>query len=138
MTLFNPKTETFDHLDPASREIMKKTIAYFEDRGKKQLKDDFHERVWYQDFLDFLHENQIFATLLTPKQYADDNENARWDTRRICDFNEILGFYNLAYWYTWQVSILGLGPIWMSPNEALKKKNSPNAQRRPHLCLWPV
>ena len=124
MTLFNPKTETFDHLDPASREIMKKTIAYFEDRGKKQLKDDFHERVWYQDFLDFLHENQIFATLLTPKQYADDNENARWDTRRICDFNEILGFYNLAYWYTWQVSILGLGPIWMSPNEALKKKTA--------------
>jgi len=124
MTLFNPKTETFDHLDDASRQIMKKTIAYFEDRGKKQLKDDFHERVWYQDFLDFLHENQIFATLLTPKAYADGNENARWDTRRICDFNEILGFYNLAYWYTWQVSILGLGPIWMSPNEALKKKTA--------------
>jgi len=124
MTLFNPKTETFDHLDPASREIMKKTIAYFENRGKKQLKDDFHERVWYQDFLDFLHENQIFATLLTPKEYADNNENARWDTRRICDFNEILGFYNLAYWYTWQVSILGLGPIWMSPNQALKKKTA--------------
>ena len=123
-TLFNPKTETFDHLDPASREIMTKTIAYFEDRGKKQLKEDYHERVWYQDFLDFLHENQIFATLLTPQKYAEGNENARWDTRRICDFNEILGFYNLAHWYTWQVSILGLGPIWMGTNEALKKKTA--------------
>jgi acyl-CoA dehydrogenase len=124
MTLFNPKTETFDHLDPASRDIMKKTIAFFEDRGKKQLKDDYHQRIWYQDFLDFLHKEQIFATLLTPKKYAQGNENARWDTRRICDFNEILGFYNLAHWYTWQVSILGLGPIWMGTNEALKQKTA--------------
>lgn len=38
------------------------------------------------------------------------------------DFNEILGFYSLTYWYAWQVSILGLGPIWMGKNEAVKKK----------------
>ncbi|MGM0394354.1 MAG: acyl-CoA dehydrogenase family protein [Thermodesulfobacteriota bacterium] len=124
MTLFNPTTATFDHLDDASRQIMEKTIAYFETRGKKQLKDDFHQRVWYQDFLDFLKENQIFATLLTPQKYAGGNENARWDTRRICDFNEILGFYNLAHWYTWQVSILGLGPIWMGDNEGIKEKTA--------------
>ncbi|MDZ7666919.1 MAG: acyl-CoA dehydrogenase family protein [Desulfotignum sp.] len=124
MILFNPKTATFDHLDDASRQIMEKTIAYFETRGKKQLKDDFHQRVWYQDFLDFLKENQIFSTLLTPQKYAGDNENARWDTRRICDFNEILGFYNLAHWYTWQVSILGLGPIWMADNEGIKEKTA--------------
>ncbi|HKK99375.1 MAG TPA: acyl-CoA dehydrogenase family protein [Desulfotignum sp.] len=124
MILFNPKTATYDHLDAASRQIMEKTIAYFENRGKNQLKADFHQRVWYQDFLDFLQENQIFATLLTPKQYAAGNENARWDTRRICDFNEILGFYNLAHWYTWQVSILGLGPIWMGDNEEIKKKTA--------------
>ncbi len=124
MILFNPKTATYDHLDPASRQIMKKTIAYFESRGKKRLKADFHQRVWYQDFLDFLKENQIFATLLTPKKYAVDNENARWDTRRICDFNEILSFYNLAHWYAWQVSILGLGPIWMGDNEQLKEKTA--------------
>jgi acyl-CoA dehydrogenase len=124
MILFNPKTAAFDHLDDASRKIMEKTIAYFETRGKKRLKDDFHQRVWYQDFLDFVKENQIFATLLTPQKYAIDNENARWDTRRICDFNEILGFYNLAHWYTWQVSILGLGPIWMADNEGIKKKTA--------------
>jgi acyl-CoA dehydrogenase len=124
MILFNPKTAAYDHLDSASRQIMKKTIAYFETRGKKQLKEDFHQRVWYQDFLDFLKDNQIFATLLTPQKYAGDNKNARWDTRRICDFNEILGFYNLSHWYTWQVSILGLGPIWMGDNEPLKKKTA--------------
>ena len=46
--------------------------------------------------------------------------DARWDTWRICEFAEILGFYGLQYWYTWQVSVLGLGPIWMSDNEALR------------------
>jgi len=122
MTLFNPKTANFAHLDPASKNIMKKTIEYFEHRGRKRLKSDYHERIWYSDFLEFLKKNQIFATLLTPAKYADGNENARWDTRRICDFNEILGFYSLSHWYTWQVSILGLGPIWMSTNEDVKTK----------------
>ena len=28
----------------------------------------------------------------------------------------------MQYWYTWQVSVLGLGPIWMSDNEALKQR----------------
>jgi acyl-CoA dehydrogenase len=124
MILLNPKTESFAHLDPKSREIMKKTIAYFESRGKEKLKADSHERVWYADFITFVKENRIFATTLTPAPYAGGDPDTRWDTFRICDLNEILGFYNLSHCYTWQVSILGLGPIWMSPNEAIKKKTA--------------
>jgi acyl-CoA dehydrogenase len=124
MILLNPKTESFAHLDPKSREIMKKTIAYFESRGKEKLKADSHERAWYADFITFVKENRIFATTLTPAPYAGGDPDTRWDTFRICDLNEILGFYNLSHWYTWQVSILGLGPIWMSPNEAIKKKTA--------------
>lgn len=122
--LFNPNTKTYDHLDPQSKEIMEKTIAYFETRGKKKLKDDYHNKVWYDDFIRFLKENNIFATLLTPSAYAGDLPQGRWDTARICDFNEILGFYNLSHWYTWQVSILGLGPLWMSKNEKIKEKTA--------------
>ena len=122
MILLNPKTEKFEHLDEKSRQIMLKTIDFFENRGKQKLVDDYNDRVWYSEFLDFIKENQIFATLLTPAGYGD--EDARWDTRRICDFNEILGFYGLNYWYTWQVSILGLGPIWMSKNEVVKQKTA--------------
>lgn len=124
MYLLNPKTPSFDHLDRASKTIMEKTIAYFETRGKQKLKSDYHERIWYEDFITFLKENEIFSTLLTPSKYAKGNPNGRWDTRRICDFNEILGFYNLSHWYTWQVSILGLGPIWMGTNEAAKTKTA--------------
>jgi len=100
---------------------MRKTIDWFEKRGKKQIKTDDHARAWYGDFLEFIKSENIFAKLLTPSAYGED-QDYRWDTWRNCEFNEILAFYGLAYWYTWQVSILGLGPIWMSQNESLKQK----------------
>ena len=119
--LFNPKKHDRYYPDEASKEIMLKTINFFEKKGKAKLKEDYHERVWYSDFIEFQKNNKIFAQLLTPTPYGTD-ENYRWDTWRICEFNEILAFYGLNYWYTWQVSILGLGPIWMSKNEIMKKK----------------
>ncbi len=120
MLLLNPKKHDREYPDDKSREIMLKTIEFFEKKGKKKVKEDDHEKVWYADFLEFIKDEKIFATLLTPSDYGD--ADSRWDTYRICEFNEILGFYGLPYWYTWQVSILGLGPIWMSDNEELKLK----------------
>lgn len=122
MILLNPKEQKYEHLDEKSREIMVKTIEFFEKKGKKKLKQDDHERVWYSDFLEFVKKEKIFSTLLTLSDYGDGD--CRWDTFRICDFNEILGFYGLPYWYTWQVTILGLGPIWMGSNEDVKKKTA--------------
>jgi acyl-CoA dehydrogenase len=120
--LLHPKNETFEDLDARSREIMLKTVAFFENKGKEKLKHDDHERVWYADFLEFVKEEKVFATLLTPTPYGDGDK--RWDTYRNCAFNEILGFYGLQYWYTWQVTILGLGPIWMGNNEKVKKQTA--------------
>lgn len=121
--ILNPKKEKFAHLDQRSREIMLKTIDFFENKGLEKIKSDYHNSVWYSDFIDFVKENRIFATLLTPSQYSSDPE-ARWDTTRNSDFSEVLGFYGIEYWYTWQVTILGLGPIWMGENEAVKKKTA--------------
>jgi acyl-CoA dehydrogenase len=120
MLLLNPTQHSRHYPDARSREIMLKTIDFFERKGKRKLKEDDRDRVWYADFLDFVKRERIFATLLTPAGYG--GADCRWDTWRICEFNEILGFYGLAYWYTWQVSILGLGPIWMSANEKLKRR----------------
>ena len=117
--LLNPKNLTRQYPDQRSLEIMKKTIQFFEDKGKRKLKEDDHQRTWYADFLEFIKKEKIFFTLLTPSAYGDGD--TRWDTWRNCEFNEILGFYGLAYWYTWQVTILGLGPIWMSDNDELKQ-----------------
>ncbi len=119
---FHPQQSDFRYLDPESQIIMQKTINFFEQKGLAKIKEDEHERVWYADFLDFVKREQIFATLLTPSGYGA--ENSYWDMTRICAMNEILGFYGLSYWYTWQVSILGLGPIWMSANEAVKHRTA--------------
>jgi acyl-CoA dehydrogenase len=120
MILLNPGKHERFYPDAESRQIMLKTIAFFEGKGKARLKEDDHRRTWYRDFLDFQQREGIFATLLTPA--ADGDGSTRWDTWRNCEFNEILAFYGLAYWYTWQVTILGLGPIWMSGNAQARQK----------------
>ena len=120
MFLFNPQDFNPGNLDDASQEIMRKTVRFFEDKGKASIKEDDHQRIWYTDFLEFVKKEQVFATLLTPSRFGSGAQ--RWDTYRIARFNEILGFYGLAYWYTWQVSILGLGPVWMSGNEGVKQR----------------
>jgi len=38
---------------------------FFEAKGKRRLKDDDRDRVWYRDFLDFQKEKKLFATFLT-------------------------------------------------------------------------
>ncbi len=123
MQLLHPHHHSRQYPDAISRDIMLKTLEFFENRGKAQLKLDDHERTWYADFLAFVAREGIFATLLTPRPFSDA-EGARWDTWRNCEFSEILGFYGLNYWYTWQVTILGLGPLWMGTNEAMKQKTA--------------
>jgi acyl-CoA dehydrogenase len=90
--------------------------------GKERLLDDFNKKIWYKEFVDFIGKEQVFAKLLTPKEYADGDPDCRWDTARNSEYSELLAFYGLGYWYCFQVTILGLGPIWMSPNEKAKRK----------------
>jgi acyl-CoA dehydrogenase len=120
--LFNPKKYQRQHADARSRQLVLKTIDFFEKKGLKKIKADDQAMVWYEDFLQFIKEEQIFADLLTPEAYSQTG--GRWDMWRISEFNEVLGFYGLCYWYAWQVTILGLGPIWMGTNEAAKKKTA--------------
>lgn len=120
--LLNPLTETYADFDADTRELLKRSIAFFENKGLARIKHDDRERVWYADVLAFFKQSGAFATLLTPSGYGA--EDSRWDTARICAFNEILGFYSTSYWYTWQVSILGLGPIWMSRNDHIKRETA--------------
>lgn len=118
--LLNPNHLQRQYPDRRSAEIMAATVDFFESRGKARLKSDDHERVWYSDFLDHIGRERIFASLLTPSAYGAPD--CRWDTYRISAFAEIVGFYGLNYWYPFQVTALGLGPIWMSANEDAKRK----------------
>ena len=122
MFLLNPKAYDRAHMDKESREIMLKTINFFEKKGLKKIKEDDQAAIWYEDFLDFLKKEKTFAMLLTPKGYGAPG--SRWDMWRIEEYNELLSFYGLCYWYAWQVTILGLGPIWMGNNEDVKNKTA--------------
>ena len=119
MALFNPKTYRGAHPDAHTNDMLEAVIDWFEQRGLKQLKADYHDRAWNYDFVEFMKSRQVLATLMTPEGYG---ENAAWNTRRNVEFAEITGFYGITYWYTFQVSMLGLGPIFNGDNEKVKRR----------------
>jgi alkylation response protein AidB-like acyl-CoA dehydrogenase len=120
--LLNPRTYDPPHFDPETRRLLRATIDWFEQRGKTRLMADYADHVWYADFLDFVAKERLFATFLTPASEAGDDPDMRWDTARVAALSEVLGFYGLNYWYTWQVTILGLGPVWQSDNLAARRR----------------
>jgi alkylation response protein AidB-like acyl-CoA dehydrogenase len=120
--LFNPRTYDSSGFDAETRRVLLATIEFFESRGKAVLKEHAHEARWYADFLEFVAHERVFAKLLTPAAQAGGDADKRWDTSRICAFSEIAAFYGLPYWYTWQVTILGLGPIWQSDNARARER----------------
>lgn len=120
--ILDPNSPGFDHLEPRDREAIEATIGWFEERGKVALKDADRNHEWYSDYLAFQAQEGIFSRFLTPARDGGGDPERRWDTQRICAFNEVSAFYGLAYWYTWQVTILGLGPIFMSDNEAARAR----------------
>ena len=120
--LLNPGTYDPVEFDPATRRLLRATIDWFEAKGKAALTSEVRTDVWYADFIEFLARERAFATLLTPERDGGGDPDKRWDTARNAAFNEILGFYGLSYWYAWQVTILGLGPIWQSDNEVARQR----------------
>jgi len=120
--LFNPAAYDASAFDPATQRLLRATIEWFEAKGKSRLLAETLSDEWYTDFIAFLARERAFATLLTPARDGGGDPDKRWDTRRNAAFNEILGFYGLPYWYAWQVTILGLGPIWQSDNDAARQR----------------
>jgi acyl-CoA dehydrogenase len=122
MILLNPKKFNREYPDAKSKDLMVKTIEFLENKGLKNLKKDYHEKVWNYDFVEFMKKEQVLATLMTPEGYGA--EDSRWDTYRNAHFAEVTGFYGITYWYTFQVTMLGLGPIFLGSNEAVKHKTA--------------
>jgi acyl-CoA dehydrogenase len=120
--LFNPRTYDPSQFDEATQGLVRATIDWFEDRGKATLLRDYCGSVWYADFLEFVAREHLFAKLGTPAREANGELAKRWDTSRISAISEILAFYGLDYWYAWQVTLLGLGPIWQSDNASARRR----------------
>ncbi|HIF9128157.1 TPA: acyl-CoA dehydrogenase family protein [Photobacterium damselae] len=131
--LFNPQKHNFHYKDQETQQLMQKVIDFFEAKGLKSIKKDWHDKVWNYEFVDFMKDNQVLATLMTPEGYGDPS--ARWDTYRNTKFAEIIGFYGITYWYTFQVSMLGVAPVWLGSNEKLKHKAAQLLQKG-HVCAF--
>src|SRR5215207_886405 len=129
--LFDPNTYDPQQFDAETRRLLRATIDWFEGQGKKRILDADLTAQWPADFVDFVKREKLFATFLTPSEFGAEerstkdgraNPDKRWDAARNAALSEILGFYGLTYWYTEQVTILGLGPIWQSENKDAKLK----------------
>ncbi|ABW68926.1 acyl-CoA dehydrogenase family protein [Desulfosudis oleivorans] len=134
MLLLNPKKyQDRNYPDERSKEIMLKTIAFFENKGMKKMKEDTFSFEFTHDFAEFCKKERIFETLFLPKGYGDDDQY--YSTYRMYEFSEITGFYGAAYWYMYHVSTLGLDPVFLGDNEELKHRAVQQLRENP-LCAF--
>jgi acyl-CoA dehydrogenase len=120
--LLNPRTYDPAHFDPETRRLLRATIDWLETGGLAKLTAEYHAHSWYPDFLEFVAKEKVFATFMTPARDAHGDPEKRWDTSRVAAMSEVLGFYGLSYWYPWQVTCLGLGPVWQSDNATARAR----------------
>ena len=134
MLLLNPrKYQDRNYPDERSKEIMLKTIEWFENKGLEKLNEDYHSRDFTYDFAEFIKEEKIFETLFLPKGYGAKDQY--YSTYRMFEFSEICGFYGSAYWYMYHVSTLGLDPVFLGDNEEFKHKAVETLKENP-LCAF--
>ena len=134
--LFNP--HTYDpSISTTSPEDCSGRPSLVRAPGQGNALQNYRECVWYADFLELVAKEHLFAKMGTPAREANGDRDKRWDTSRISAFSEILAFYGLDYWYAWQVTILGLGPIWQSDNASARRRG-PVARRWCGVCVRTV
>src|SRR5687767_1914891 len=93
-------------------------VAFFRTKGVETLKREDRQERWYQDWIDYQATHGIYASLLSPQGYS--TQGNRLDVVRLSRFVETFGYFSPAHGYSLHVSLLGLFPIWMSDNEAIK------------------
>jgi len=84
------------------------------------LKHEDRQEGWYQDWIDYQGEHGLYASLLSPERYS--SRRHRLDIAKLARFLEAFAYFSPAHGYSLHVSLLGLFPILMSANEALKKE----------------
>ncbi len=126
MLLFNPSAYDAAQYDEPTRRALLAVRRFFEAKGHAALKAESHDAAWYEDFLAMLAREGIFARFGTPAAVGtlsggSEATTARWDTARNNDLSQLLAWYSLEHWYAWQVTVLGLGPVWTSGNAEAKR-----------------
>ncbi|HJT76711.1 MAG TPA: acyl-CoA dehydrogenase [Gemmataceae bacterium] len=102
--------------DPPTRLL----VDFFEKKGLEALKQEDRQEGWYQDWIDYQSRHGLYAGLLSPQRYSSRGHQFR--IGKLVRFLEVFAYFSPAHAYSLHVSFLGLFPILMSSNEALKNE----------------
>ena len=109
--------------DPA----VKRLIEFFEHKGLATLKQEDQREGWYEDWIQYQAKHRIYASKLSPQKYSSLGH--QFDLLKLARFLEVFAYFSPAHGYSLHVSFLGLFPILMSDNEALKKEAIASLER---------
>lgn len=112
-----PAAGTSEYLQDPSVRLL---VDFFRNKGLEALKQEDRQEEWYQDWVDYQARHGLYASLLSPQQYS--TRGHRFDLRKLTRFLEVFAYFSPAHAYSLHVSFLGLFPILMSANEALKRE----------------
>jgi acyl-CoA dehydrogenase len=93
-------------------------IDFFQNKGLPALKSEDRAEEWYQDWIEYQAKHCLYASVLSPSQYSRLGRSFNLFT--LTRFLEVFAFLSPAHAYSLHVTFLGLFPILMSDNEALK------------------
>jgi acyl-CoA dehydrogenase len=94
-------------------------VDFFQHKGLKALQREDQDETWYADWIEYQSRNGIYASLLSPKEYS--RRGHQLGLSRLTRFLEACAYFSPAHAYSLHTTFLGLFPIFMGPNEELKK-----------------
>jgi acyl-CoA dehydrogenase len=99
---------------------IQRLVEFFEAKGLAALKQEDQREQWYQDWIDYQAQHQLYARLLSPAKYS--KLGAEFDLLKLTRFLEVFAYFSPGHGYSLQVSFLGLFAILMGDNESLKRE----------------
>jgi len=102
--------------EPAAREL----AEFFVAKGLAQLKEEDRREQWYGDWIAYQAQHRLYARVLVPSAFSD--AGGEFNLPRYARFLELFAYFSPAHGYSLQVTFLGLFPILMGSNAALKRE----------------
>ena len=116
LTFLGAGTENIYLRDPAVRTL----VAFFEAKGLKTLKNEDRLEQWYDDWLVYQRQHELYAAVLSAAEYS--SRGNCFDLLRYTRFLEVFAYCSPAHGYSLQVTFLGLFSVLMGTSKELKQE----------------
>jgi acyl-CoA dehydrogenase len=112
-----PSAGASEYLEDPSLRLV---VDFFQAKGLPSLKQNDRDEAWYQDWIDYQGKHGLYASVLSPRAYSSRRHH--FNILKLTRLLEAFAYFSPAHAYSLHVSFLGLFPILLSDNEALKKE----------------